>query len=47
MEEIIIKMYFENKMKQVDIEQQYLFSDINVIKKNEASINIDTSTLNY
>lgn len=36
-----------SKMKQVDIEQQYLFSDINVIKKNEASINIDTSTLNY
>lgn len=36
-----------SKMKQVDIEQQYLFSDINVIKKNEAKINIDTSTLNY
>ncbi len=35
------------KMKQVDIEQKYLFSDINVSRKNEAKIDIDTSTLNY
>lgn len=34
------------KMKQVDIEQQYLFSDINVSRKNE-DIKIDTSKLNY
>ncbi|MBO5477215.1 MAG: segregation/condensation protein A [Clostridia bacterium] len=36
-----------SKMKQVDIEQQYLFSDINVTRKNEALIDIDTSKLNY
>ena len=35
------------KMKQVDIEQEYLFSDINVTRKNEAKIDIDVSTLNY
>lgn len=35
------------RMKQVDIEQKYLFSDINVIRKNECKIDIDTSTLNY
>ena len=35
------------RMKQVDIEQKYLFSDINVIKKNDCDINIDTTTLNY
>ncbi len=34
------------KLKQVDIEQQYLFSDINVSRKNE-DIKIDTSKLNY
>lgn len=35
------------RMKQVDIEQKYLFSDINVTKKNDCNIDIDTSTLNY
>lgn len=35
------------RMKQVDIEQKYLFSDINVTKKNDCKIDIDTSTLNY
>ena len=35
------------RMKQVDIEQKYLFSDINVTRKNNCEINIDTSTLNY
>lgn len=35
------------RMKQVDIEQKYLFSDINVTRKNECKIDIDTSTLNY
>lgn len=35
------------RMKQVDIEQKYLFSDINVTRKNDCEINIDTSTLNY
>ena len=31
------------RMKQVDIEQKYLFSDINVTRKNDAMINIDPS----
>ena len=35
------------RMKQVDIEQKYLFSDINVTRKNDAKINIDPSTFNY
>ncbi len=35
------------KMKQVDIEQQYLFSDINVTRKSDAKINFDASSLNY
>ena len=35
------------RMKQVDIEQKYLFSDINVTRKNDAMINIDPSTFNY
>lgn len=35
------------RMKQVDIEQKYLFSDINVTRKNDCKIQIDTSTLNY
>ena len=35
------------RMKQVDINQKYLFSDINVTRKNEAKIDIDVSTLNY
>ena len=35
------------RMKQVDIEQKYLFSDINVTEKNNCNIDIDTSTLNY
>lgn len=36
-----------SKMKQVDIEQQYLFSDINVTRKNEALIDIDPTKLNF
>lgn len=35
------------RMKQVDINQKYLFSDINITRKNEAKIDIDVSTLNY
>ena len=35
------------KMKQVDIEQKYLFSDINVTKLKEGNIDIDTSKMNY
>lgn len=35
------------RMKQVDINQKYLFSDINVTRKNEEKIDIDVSTLNY
>jgi segregation and condensation protein A len=35
------------RMKKVDIEQKYLFSDINVTRKNDCKIDIDTSTLNY
>lgn len=35
------------KLKQVDIEQKYLFSDINVIRRNDDIINIDTTKLNY
>ncbi len=36
-----------SKMKQVDIEQKYLFSDINVTKLKEGNIDIDTSKMNY
>lgn len=36
-----------SKMKQVDINQQYLFSDINVSRKNDDLIDIDISKLNY
>ena len=36
-----------SKMKQVDIEQQYLFSDINITRKNEALIDIDPSKFNF
>ncbi len=36
-----------SKMKQVDINQKYLFSDINVSRKNDDLINIDISKLNY
>ena len=35
------------KMKKVDIEQKYLFSDINVNKISDDIINIDTSKMNY
>lgn len=35
------------KLRQVDIEQRYLFSDINVIRKNDDIIDIDSSKLNY
>lgn len=34
-----------SKLKQVDIEQQYLFSDINVSKKDEANISIDLANI--
>lgn len=36
-----------SKMKQVDIEQQYLFSDINITRKNEALIDIDPAKFNF
>ena len=36
-----------SKMKQVDINQKYLFSDINVVKIKDGNINIDTSKMNY
>ena len=35
------------KMKQVDIEQKYLFSDINVTKLKKGNIDIDTTKMNY
>jgi len=35
------------KMKQVDINQKYLFSDINISKRIGEEINIDIETLNY
>ncbi|MDO4282892.1 MAG: segregation/condensation protein A [Clostridia bacterium] len=34
-----------SKLKQVDIEQQYLFSDINVTKKDEVNIKIDLTNI--
>lgn len=34
-----------SKLKQVSIEQQYLFSDINVTKKDEANFNLDLSNI--
>lgn len=36
-----------SKMKQVDLEQKYLFSDINVTRLNDDIIDIDTSKMNY
>ena len=36
-----------SKMKQVDLEQKYLFSDINVTRINEDIVDIDTSKMNY
>jgi len=36
-----------SKMKQVDIEQKYLFSDINVKKISDGKINIDSTKFNY
>ncbi len=35
------------KLRKVDIEQKYLFSDINVIRKNNDIIDIDSSKFNY
>ena len=35
------------KMKQVDIEQKYLFSDINVTRRNNDKISFDPTKLNY
>lgn len=34
-----------SKLKQVDIEQQYLFSDINITKRNDSNININLSDI--
>ena len=34
-----------SKLKQVDIEQQYSFSDINVTKRNDVTLNIDLSSI--
>lgn len=35
------------KLRQVDIDQKYLFSDINVTRKNDNIIDIDSSRFNY
>ena len=34
-----------SKLKQVDIDQKYLFSDINVTKKDEVDIKIDLKNI--
>ena len=34
-----------SKLKQVDIEQNYLFSDINIIKKEDNNLKIDLSNI--
>ena len=34
-----------SKLKQVDIDQKYLFSDINVTKKDEVDIKIDLANI--
>ena len=35
------------KLRQVDIDQKYLFSDINVTRKRDNIIDIDSSKFNY